>query len=317
MVNSFSDGKGRLVEPPYGAYVDSWQLPMNSNFGLTDALISGTTTLNTSSLTPSTPFWTLVFQDFDTNQTPWQNPLAGQNMRILVKGPLTYNATVFIPQNFPGMWIIDNQTTGAFTVTVKTTNASSVGVNPEQGYMSTVFCDGVNVRYSDIGAIIDAIQNMVSPIPAGSILPFGGTTAPAGYLPCDGAAVSRTTYINLFNAIGTTWGAGDGALTFNVPNLTNMFLRGAGASPVGTYEADTYLNHDHPVTDPGHTHNVPQSQRGAFGGSNPIPSGLTGTTYPNQLTAENATTGVTVGNSTTGGTETRPVNKRVLYVIRT
>ena len=151
MVNSFSDGKGRLVEPPYGSYVDSWNQPCNSNFGLTDALVSGTTTLSTSSLTPSTPFWTLVFQDFDTNATPWLNPLAGQNLRIVVTGALAYNATVFIPQNYPGLWIIDNQTTGAFSVTLKTTNPSSVGVVVPQSKSLIVFCDGTNVGAADTG----------------------------------------------------------------------------------------------------------------------------------------------------------------------
>lgn len=53
----------------------------------------------------------------------------------------------------------------------------------------------------------------------GVIKSFGGTTAPTGYLLCDGAAVSRTTYANLFAAIGTNWGEGDGSTTFNVPDL--------------------------------------------------------------------------------------------------
>ena len=54
-------------------------------------------------------------------------------------------------------------------------------------------------------------------MPAGVIVPFAGTTVPAGYLLCDGSAVSRTTYADLFAAIGTTYGAGDGNTTFNLP----------------------------------------------------------------------------------------------------
>lgn len=53
----------------------------------------------------------------------------------------------------------------------------------------------------------------------GMIKPFAGTTVPTGYLLCDGSAVSRTTYANLFSAIGTTYGSGDGSTTFNLPNL--------------------------------------------------------------------------------------------------
>jgi len=153
MPNSFTSGKGRLVQPPYGSYVDEWQLPVNSDFGLVDALISGTTTLNVSSLTPSTPYFTLVFQDFDTSQTPWLNPLAGQNLRVAVTGALSFNITIYIPSNYPGLWVIDNQTSGNFTVTIRTTAAGSVGITPTSGYMSMVFSDGVNVKYADLGTV--------------------------------------------------------------------------------------------------------------------------------------------------------------------
>lgn len=54
--------------------------------------------------------------------------------------------------------------------------------------------------------------------PAGKISGYGGTTAPAGWLMCDGSAVSRTTYASLFAVIGTSYGAGDGSTTFNLPN---------------------------------------------------------------------------------------------------
>ena len=65
-------------------------------------------------------------------------------------------------------------------------------------------------------------------MPAGVIVPFAGTTVPAGYLLCDGSAVSRTTYADLFAAIGTTYGAGDGNTTFNLPNISDY------AVPIGT-----------------------------------------------------------------------------------
>lgn len=52
----------------------------------------------------------------------------------------------------------------------------------------------------------------------GFIAPFAGSTAPAGWLVCDGSAVSRTTYAKLFAVIGTTYGAGDGNSTFNLPD---------------------------------------------------------------------------------------------------
>lgn len=63
---------------------------------------------------------------------------------------------------------------------------------------------------------------------AGIIQMFGGSTPPAGWLLCDGSAVSRTTYATLFAAIGTTWGAGDGSTTFNLPDLRGRAPIGAG-----------------------------------------------------------------------------------------
>lgn len=72
--------------------------------------------------------------------------------------------------------------------------------------------------------------------PAGVIVPFAGSSAPTGYLVCDGAAVSRTTYADLFAAIGTTYGAGDGSTTFALPNLKGRVVVGVDA---GQSEFDT------------------------------------------------------------------------------
>ena len=58
---------------------------------------------------------------------------------------------------------------------------------------------------------------VVDPNPVGTILPYGGTTAPAGYLLVDGSAISRTTYASLFTVISTTYGVGDGTTTFSLP----------------------------------------------------------------------------------------------------
>jgi microcystin-dependent protein len=58
-----------------------------------------------------------------------------------------------------------------------------------------------------------------SGVPSGSMTAFAGSTTPAGWLLCDGGAVSRTTYASLFSAISTTYGVGDGSTTFNLPDL--------------------------------------------------------------------------------------------------
>ncbi len=67
-------------------------------------------------------------------------------------------------------------------------------------------------------------------VPTGGILPYGGATAPSYFLLCDGSAVSRATYADLFGVISTTYGVGDGATTFNVPNLQGRFPLGYSAS---------------------------------------------------------------------------------------
>ena len=63
--------------------------------------------------------------------------------------------------------------------------------------------------------------------PIGTIFAFAGNNIPKGYLPCNGSAISRTTYADLFTVIGTTYGAGDGSTTFNLPNLTDKFIQGS------------------------------------------------------------------------------------------
>mgnify|MGYP003111097990 CR=1 FL=1 len=70
------------------------------------------------------------------------------------------------------------------------------------------------------------LQDIVNRSEVGAIKPWTKSTAPAGYLLCDGAAVSRTTYADLFSVIGSTYGAGDTSTTFNVPNLQGKMPQG-------------------------------------------------------------------------------------------
>ena len=67
-------------------------------------------------------------------------------------------------------------------------------------------------------------------LPIGSYIPFAGSQAPAGFLVCNGGAISRTTYSALFAVIGTKYGSGNGSTTFNLPNLTDRFLQGSTTS---------------------------------------------------------------------------------------
>lgn len=83
-----------------------------------------------------------------------------------------------------------------------------------------------------------AVPMICPAVPTGAYISWAGATPPAGYLPCNGAAVSRTTYKALFAVIGTLYGAGDGNTTFNLPDCSGKFLQGASTVvPVGTYVA--------------------------------------------------------------------------------
>lgn len=88
---------------------------------------------------------------------------------------------------------------------------------------------GTPVQITDGNSIVSNIIIPGSPLmPSGAILDFAGPVAPAGFLLCDGSAVSRTTYSDLFAAIGTTWGVGDGTTTFNIPDFNGHTTIGNG-----------------------------------------------------------------------------------------
>ena len=77
-------------------------------------------------------------------------------------------------------------------------------------------------------------------VPTGVVMPYACTGSPVGYLPCDGSAVSRSTYATLFGVVGTLWGAGDLSTTFNVPDLRSSMPLGAGTkTKTFTYASGT------------------------------------------------------------------------------
>ena len=72
--------------------------------------------------------------------------------------------------------------------------------------------------------------NVVQGIPIGVVQAFAGNTVPDGWLLCDGSAVSRTDYADLYSVIGDTYGEGDGSTTFNLPNLVDKFVEGSATA---------------------------------------------------------------------------------------
>lgn len=100
---------------------------------------------------------------------------------------------------------------------------------------------------------------------AGSIYMFAGSTAPAGFLECDGSAVSRDTYATLFDVIGTTYGSGDGSTTFNVPDLSgkvalgvsgNHALATSGGEETHALTSSEIPSHTHSIAEHGHDHSI-------------------------------------------------------------
>lgn len=164
---------------------------------------------------------------------------------------------------------------------------------------------------------------VASAVPAGTIITVAKNTAPTGYLKANGALLSRTTYSALFEAIGTTFGAGDGSTTFALPDLRGYFPRGWDNSRgidvgrvFGSLQADGYLNHSHTAStgnDGAHSHtSYSNSGSGTYG------IGLSqGTSILSLVSATGTHTHtVTVAASTTGATETRPKNIALLYCIK-
>lgn len=112
--------------------------------------------------------------------------------------------------------------------------------------------------------------------PPGSFLWYGGTTAPNGYLACDGSTINRIVYADLFAAIGTIWGAGDGSTTFNIPLSARNTLVGSGGAATlilgntvgssGGEEAHVQQLNEMAT----HHHSTTFNQSGGSGGSNTL-----------------------------------------------
>ncbi len=80
--------------------------------------------------------------------------------------------------------------------------------------------------------ISDAIASSGT-VPTGTVILFATTSAPSGFLRCNGSAVSRTTYADLFSVIGTTYGSGDGSTTFNLPSIATTYLMSGNVPVIG------------------------------------------------------------------------------------
>ena len=220
--------------------------------------------------------------------------------------------------------IADAQVTGA-----KIANGSIGSVDIADGAVATAdLANGaVTGAKIDAGAIdydklAAAIQQSLCP--PGTILPYAGDNAPDGWLLCNGATVSRSTYGGLFSVVGTRFGYGNNSSTFHLPDFRGRFLRGraggVGRDPdrnsrtamnpggatgdaVGSVQEDQFLSHSHGYQD------IYYSE-----GGGPV-------SVPNNLGSgdtDHDNGGYQMGrtSSAAGGSETRPLNANVNYIIK-
>ncbi|WP_319533427.1 phage tail protein [uncultured Cohaesibacter sp.] len=176
----------------------------------------------------------------------------------------------------------------------------------------------------------EELSSEVSGLLTGAVQAFAMSTAPEGWLKANGAAVSRASYADLFAAIGTSFGEGDGVATFNLPDLRGEFIRGyddgrsVDAGRVfGSSQADQNAEHTHSVDPPStttssdsHTHTA-GTQSGSFthgSGSISHYSAGSGNTSSDSHTHTLNIAAFTSGAS--GGAEARPRNVALLYCIK-
>lgn len=217
------------------------------------------------------------------------------NAIIELTGAITGNRVVTVPAATAQAWIVRNSTTGNYTVTFQASGGTGVPV--PAGASLVLFSDGVN--------IVDLVSSAGS-TEAGQISYFARTTPPPGYLKANGAAVSRITYAALFSAIGTTFGAGDGSATFNLPDLRAEFVRGwdDGRGVDASRAFGSWQNHA--LLD--HSHNLEKAWGSGGGGGVLYTEG--GTQVINTVFAG------LVGSAYSKANETRPRNVALLACIR-
>lgn len=269
----------------------------------------------------------------------WQSRPGGwpQHARVLYNGVLyrsTANDNTSVPPG--GNWVPDVDLSGLMPKSGGTfTGLVTLSGNASNNLHA--------VPLQQVNSLIGAVA-----MPSGVMAFHGSNSAPSGWLKCNGAAISRTTYASLFAAIGTTWGAGNGSTTFNVPDLRGLFLRG-WADDQGTYDNGRAFaslqtsdnkshnhngatggqsqNHTHTGytdTQGWHTHGLKMNSGDNGAGGLQAAGNARHDTYQSDgagnhthnVTTYGASVDHTHAIASSGGSESRPVNKAALVIIK-
>lgn len=234
----------------------------------------------------------------------------------------------------PGLYFTGNTSTGLFSPNANILSITSSGTEVLRVNANTTISTYTQMNLVAGGTSVtppsgDNSTNIAttafvanSAVPAGTIIMYGASTPPSGYLECNGAVCNTSTYANLFAAIGYNFG-GSGT-NFYLPDMRGMFARGwddgrgidAGRA-FGTTQADIFAQHTHGVNESPHEHGMLNNANNGFG--NHTGSGENGPTGSPSGVWQNfnsgpASTGITI--NPTGGAETRPKNVALMYCIK-
>lgn len=196
-----------LSVPLLGSNVGTWNVPVNGDFVAIDGLIAGVTTigLGSTNVTLTAPAGFVP--------TPGAGPTQAQNSVLRFTGLLTANVTVTLP--LPGRYLVENLTTGNFTVQLFG-NAGGQRVSTAQGSRVLIYNDGVNCYFiNDSGSSPGKMELWAGITAMPSWVGFC-TTPP--YVVCDGSIYNFVTFPFLGAKLGATFG-GNGVTTFGVPDM--------------------------------------------------------------------------------------------------
>ena len=354
----------KIQEIGNGEQSGVWGTTTNTNWQLAEQAIAGVQTITMANANYTLSNLNGVLDE-------------ARNMVLVVQGTNSGIYQVVAPLNQPKMYVISNQTSGGYAITIGASSGSVITI--PNGVTAQVYTDGTNFYSAQTGsagnftvngtltasgvtdtgslsaaslsvsgastfigtstftgaAALNGGGTSITPttgdsstkiattafvaqnaVLTGSLLMWPTTSAPSGYLNCDGTAVSRTTYSALYAVVGTTFGVGDGSTTFNLPNYTNRMPYGTTIGATGGSADAIVVSHTHTatVTDPGHAHGISYPNTIAGGGGAPRVG--TGTTD----FSASAVTGISVSNSTTGTSGTNanlPPYLGINFIIKT